>query len=322
MEHLFFHPVIAYPELAFDGDAQSNGLDDWMVTVGEYNKILQSVYETGYILVDMHDIWSESTDASGNPVMVKNTLYVPEGKKPLVLSFDDVNYYPYMLEDGFTYKLIIGDDGLIWTEGKDPQGNEVISQDLDATTILDKFVREHPDFSSLAAAVSSHGILRILGYRTQTEREDTFAAHEANRQKEIEAVKPIIAELKRTGWTFGSHTWGHINLATKSLETVKADTQKWMDEVGSLVGPTNIIFYPHGARPDGDDVKLTGPIFQYLQSQGFQVCLRGDQFTLKSRATPAPLSATGSTRMAPRCGAATRCWVGIRSSMMPVTSLI
>ena len=44
VEHLFFHPVIAYPEQAFDGDHMSNGYDDWMVTVGEYNKILQSVY--------------------------------------------------------------------------------------------------------------------------------------------------------------------------------------------------------------------------------------------------------------------------------------
>lgn len=31
VEHLFFHPVIAYPELAFDGDYQEKGLDDWMV---------------------------------------------------------------------------------------------------------------------------------------------------------------------------------------------------------------------------------------------------------------------------------------------------
>ena len=50
MEHLFFHPVIAYPELAFDGDAQADGLDDYMVTVDEYNKILQSVYDKGYVL--------------------------------------------------------------------------------------------------------------------------------------------------------------------------------------------------------------------------------------------------------------------------------
>lgn len=47
VEHLFFHPIIAYPELAFDGDAQANGLDDFMVTVDEFNKILDSVYEKG-----------------------------------------------------------------------------------------------------------------------------------------------------------------------------------------------------------------------------------------------------------------------------------
>ena len=84
-------------------------------------------------------------------------------------------------------------------------------------------------------------------------------------------MKPIIAELKRTGWTFGSHTWGHINLSNHSVESVKEDTQRWLDEVGSLVGPTTILYYPHGARPDGDDWKTTGPVFQYLQSQGFRV---------------------------------------------------
>ena len=61
VEHLFFHPVVAYPELAFDGDAQANGIDDYMVTVGEYNKILQSVYENNYVLVDITDVWSETT---------------------------------------------------------------------------------------------------------------------------------------------------------------------------------------------------------------------------------------------------------------------
>lgn len=273
VEHLFFHPVVAYPELAFDGDNMSDGIDDWMVTVDEYQKILESLYANDYVLVDINQVWSESTDASGNPVMVRNTLMIPEGKKPLILSFDDVNYYPYMLENGFTYKLIIGDNGQLWSYGKDPTGKEVISQDLDAVTILDKFVRQHPDFSPYGAkgCLSLTGYCGILGYRTMTEKEDTSAAHEENRQKEIEAVKPIIAELKRTGWTFGSHTWGHINLSTKSLEAVQADTEKWFREVGELVGETSVLFYPHGARPDGDDWKTTGPIFQYLQQQGFRI---------------------------------------------------
>ena len=273
VEHLFFHPVVAYPELAFDGDSQANGIDDWMVTVDEYNKILQSVYDNGYILVDINDVWSETTGEDGQPKMVRNTLYLPEGKKPLILSYDDVNYYDYMLKDGFTYKLILGDDGLLWSWGKDPQGNEVVSQDLDALTILDKFVREHPDFSPFGAkgSLSLTGYQGILGYRTNTDTKDWDDAKEANRQREREAVKPIIAELKRTGWTFGSHTWGHINLSNHSVESVKEDTQRWLDEVGSLVGPTTILYYPHGARPDGGDWQQTGPVFQYLQSQGFRV---------------------------------------------------
>jgi len=273
VEHLFFHPVIAYPELAFDGDAQANGLDDYMVTVGEYNKILQSVYDKGYVLVDINSVWSEVTGEDGQPGMVRNTLYLPEGKKPLVLSYDDVNYYPYMLDNGLTWKLIIGDDLKLASWGRDPEGSEVVSRDLDAIPILDKFVEEHPDFSPFGAkgCLSLTGYEGILGYRTQTDTKVWDDVKEAARQKEREAVKPIIEELKRTGWTFGSHTWGHIRLASDNMDRLQADTKRWLDEVGSLVGETTILFYPHGERPDGNDWTLTGPAFQFLHSQGFRV---------------------------------------------------
>lgn len=273
VEHLFFHPVIAYPELAFDGDAQEKGLDDYMVTTGEFTKILESVYEKGYVLVDIADVWSETVNSDGAPVMVKNTLYLPEGKKPLIFSYDDTNYYPYMLDNGFAYKLIIGEDGKIWSWGLDPDRNEVVSRDLDAIPMLDKFVEEHPDFSPFGAkaCLSLTGYEGILGYRTQTDTKEWDDAKEANRQAEREAVKPIIEELRRTGWTFGSHTWGHIRLGSGNLGKIQADTQRWADEVGSLVGPTTILFYPHGERPDGNDWKQTGDAFRYLQEQGFRV---------------------------------------------------
>ena len=284
VEHLFFHPVIAYPQWAFHDcsatEQEKVGLDDWMVTVDEYIKILQSLYDKGYILVAMEDVWSEVTDEAGTR-MVRNTLMLPEGKKPLIISFDDVNYYPYMLEQGFTSKLVVGEDGQIWAECTDPYTKETfLTQDLDATTILDQFVLEHPDFSlnGAKAIFSLTGYYGILGYRTQNDRD--IAADdprrpefEAYRQKEIDAVKPVIERLKETGWTFGSHTWGHINLGseTRTLQSVKNDTERWLDEVGTLVGPTNILFYPHGARPDGNDWHKTGPMFQYLQSMGFRV---------------------------------------------------
>ena len=274
VEHLFIHPVIAYPALAFDGDSQEKGLDDYMITATEYRRILESVYERGYVLVDIADVWSETTDESGKAVMVRNTLYLPEGKKPLILSYDDTNYYEYMLENGFAYKLILDEDRKIASWGRDPQGNEVVSRDLDAIPMLDKFVEEHPDFSPFGAkaCLSVTGYEGLLGYRTQTDHTVEWTDEmEAYRQSEIEAVKPIIAELKRTGWTFGSHTFGHIRLGTLGMEKIQSDTQRWFDEVGSLVGPTNVLFYPHGERPDGDDWQNTGPVFQYLQSQGFRI---------------------------------------------------
>jgi len=274
VEHLFFHPIIAYPELAFDGDAQANGLDDYMVTVDEFNKILDNVYEKGYVLVDIADVWSETTGEDGQPKMVRNTLYLPEGKKPLIFSYDDTNYYPYMLENGFTYKLILGEDGKVTSWGLDPEGNEVVSRGLDAIPRLDEFVEEHPDFSPFGAkaCLSLTGYEGILGYRTATDSTVEWTAElEAARQSEREAVMPIIEELKRTGWTFGSHTWGHIRLGSGNMAKIKSDTEKWFDEVGSLVGETTILFYPHGERPDGGDWKQTGEAFRYLQSQGFRV---------------------------------------------------
>ena len=51
---------------------------------------------------------SEETAEDGSIRMVKNTLLIPEGKRPLVFSYDDVNYYQYMIETGFTHKLILG----------------------------------------------------------------------------------------------------------------------------------------------------------------------------------------------------------------------
>lgn len=287
VEHIFFHPVIAYPEFTFTTstipEAQKKGLDDWMITVEEYIKILESLYAKGYILVPMESVWSEVTDASGQTRMQRNTLMLPEGKKPIIFSYDDVNYYPYMVEGGFMAKLILGEDGDLWAYGTNPfTGEEIITQDLDATTILDKFVREHPDFSLNGAKgiFSLTGYEGILGYRTQNDidiapDDPARPAFEAKRQGEIDAVKPIVERLKATGWTFGCHTWGHIRLSNTDGNAdarMKRDLLRWAEEVGSLVGPTNILFYPHGARPDGDnDVTQTGPQFRWLHEQGYRI---------------------------------------------------
>ena len=273
VEHLFFHEVIAYPQLAFDGDSGQKGYDDYMVTVGEYVKMLESIYDKGYILVDMNDVWSEYTTDSGAGRMKKNTLMIPEGKKPLILSFDDISFYEYMSKDGFMEKLVLGSDGEIWASGFDPSGNPVLTQDMTVVTILDKFVKEHPDFSlnGVKGCIALTGYEGILGYRTHYDSKNDTQEARINRTQEIARVRPVIQKLKDTGWYFATHSYGHINLNNASLSRVTTDAERWLSEVGSLVGETKLFIYPFGSRLDGGDGSKTGPSLQYYVELGFRV---------------------------------------------------
>jgi len=279
VEHIFFHEVIAWPELAFDGSSTQKGYDDNMVTVYEYKKILESLYNNGFILVDMNDVWSEYTNDNGARRMQKNTLMLPEGKKPIVISFDDLSFYSYMAGDGFMEKYIVGDDGDIWAVGLDPSGNRIVSQDLAAVTILDKFVKQNPGFSLGAkGCIALTGYEGILGYRTHFDRNNDTQQAKLERKQEIARVRPVVQRLKETGWYFATHSYGHINLEKASLNGVVNDANRWLDEVGSLVGETKIFIYPFGTRLDGNDVYSTGSAllayidlgFRYFASVGYE----------------------------------------------------
>ena len=276
VEHLFFHEVIAYPEVAFPNQTDANRLDDYMITVHEFNMILKGLHKNNFVLIDMNDVWSEFINDSGNKRMRRNTLMIPEGKKPIVLSFDDLSFYNYMTGDGFMSRYIVGHDGEIWAEGVDPRGNPVVSQDLAAITVLDKFVKENPDFSHNGAkgCLALTGYEGILGYRTQTDKSDNSQEFRLNRMQEVARVKPVVERLHETGWYFASHSWGHIRFSSASLNLVKEDAARWKDEVGSLVGDTVIMIYAHGERLDGNDVwrETAGPALRfYVDDMGFRM---------------------------------------------------
>jgi len=273
VEHLFFHEAIAWPERAFGGHSRQRGYDTNMVTVSEFIAILESLYAKNFILVDMNDVWSEYTEENGSLRMRRNTLMLPEGKRPLVISFDDLSFYGYMQGDGFMDRYIIGDDGDIWAIGVDPSGETVISQDLAVITILDKFVRENPGFSFGGAkgCIALTGYEGILGYRTQFDRNNDTHAARLNRMQEIARVRPVVHRLKETGWYFSTHSYGHIWIDNLPLSTVQNDALRWMDEVGSLVGDTSIFIYPYGARLDNGDVWSTGPALLFYHDLGFRI---------------------------------------------------
>jgi tetratricopeptide (TPR) repeat protein len=271
VQHIFFHPLIVYPELAFDNDRMSEGLNEYFVTVKEFNRMIASLYKNNYILIDIHSIYETAT-VNGKLTVKSKQLWLPRGKKPLILSIDDMNYYYYMIEDGMVYKLIIDDHGNVATYSKDLTGKEVISRDNEIVPILDQFVSKHPDFSYRGAkgVINLTGYQGVLGYRTNELDSPADA-------KEKEGALAVIKRLKETGWSFACHGYGHLNTPAISLDRLVQDTQRWQAEVEPLVGPTDIYVFPFGAKVLPGD-----PKFQYLQQAGFNVfCSVGPREYLK-----------------------------------------
>ena len=81
--HVFFHSLIMDTAKAFDGDSRSGGYNSVMTTKDEFLKILDALYNDGYVLVRIHDIAYETSDENGNPVFTWGNIMLPEGRSLL-----------------------------------------------------------------------------------------------------------------------------------------------------------------------------------------------------------------------------------------------
>ena len=261
IEHLFTHCLIAFPEICYAGNRMTPSLDRDCITPYEFKKVLQSLYINDYILIDANLIAGTTKD--GN-VKLLTPLMLPKGKKPVILSVDDVVYDANKAYTGMVDKLILDNHGNIATYTKLSDGTEVISRDNEVFPILDDFVTEHPDFSfqGVKGTIALTGFQGILGYRTQS-----GGPAGVDRSAEREAAAKVAGALKDDGWNFGSHSYGHSHMDTKmSLASVKNDIKRWHDEVGPIVGDTCLFFYPYG-----ETVKYGDPKYDALYEAGFRL---------------------------------------------------
>ncbi len=256
IEHIFFHPLIAYKELAFDGDYQEKGLDDYFTTIPEFKEVIRQLYENNYVLIDIHLIYNVNEDGT----VSKNTLMLPEGKKPIVISIDDLNFYDYMKEHGMAHGFMIQDDKIV-TYSDRPDGTRDISDDNAIVPILEKFVTEYPDFSFGGARgiIASTGYNGTLGFPTDDLESPDY-------EENFRKAKEIADKLKEMGWLFASHSYGHGWASNQSLEKIKWDNDTWLREVVPIVGETDIYIFPYG-----EIIKTNDPKHQYMVDNGFKM---------------------------------------------------
>lgn len=267
ISHLFFNALIADTARAFDGDSNSAGYNKYNITVSEFNKLLQSLYDQDYVLINVSDIYTLQTQADGSVRYVPNKFYLKRGKKPIILSEDDVAYYEYMLDDGFASKLVQDENGKLINEMVLSDGT-ITTGAFDIVPIVDAFIEEHPDFSYNGAKglLTLTGYEGVFGYRTDDKASATYA-------EDVEAAKKIAEALKADGWEFACHSWGHKDMQAGDAALLKNDTDRWLSEVGSIVGATEIYAFPFGNDIEVGGGIYSGEKYEYLKASGFNVFL-------------------------------------------------
>ena len=216
--------VLTVPHLSFDTlvvNAEAAGSDG--MTVEEFNEILQLLYDNDYILVSVRDLVNTTEQKDGSVSIAAKNLELPEGKKPLVLSQNDVSYPLTLPAGGYASKLLADESGNLVSEYHQPDGTTVTGA-YDVISCLEAFLEEHPDFSWQGARgiIGVTGQSGILGYRTDelfgksAEEGNIYADYGTfDTASETASAQAVLNVLKEKGWEIASQGYSGISYASE-----------------------------------------------------------------------------------------------------------
>ncbi len=274
--NLSFHMLIADPDRAFPDGELGNAYRKNFITTLEFAAILEQLYANDYILVGLDDLYeSKFSVSSGRDVFHEKTLRLPEGKKPIMITEVNANYYYYMVDsdgdnlpdagaDGFASKLCYGSDGFyteyVAADGSVQQGAH------DMVPILEMFISAHPDFSyrGARATIAFGGSDGILGHRTNAKYLDAESL-----QAEKEAAATVTRALKNHGYTLACYSYKNVDYGKYTASQIQADLQKWANEVTPIIGQVDVLAFARDSDI-GDSNPYDSSKFTVLYNAGFR----------------------------------------------------
>lgn len=276
--NLSFQLLIADPQRAFNDPTYKSSFDKNFVTTEEFSKILESLYDNGYILVRLSDL----VEVTAEGYTAKNLL-LPEGKKPLLLTQTNVNYSLYLVDSdgdmvadkngcGFANKLLVDANGNLACEMVDAQGNTVTG-DYDLVPILENFIKAHPDFSyrGAKATLALTGFNGLFGYRTHADAKMKLG-EEAYAQ-EVAGAQKVATALKNAGYDLACYTYSNTAYGSQSLTNLQKDLNNWLSESASILGTLDTFVFAWNSDIASEATPYSGEKFQVLQESGFRYYL-------------------------------------------------
>ncbi len=283
--HLNFPNLIVDTSLAIDGDNSSQTYAQNLITLEEFEAILDQLYQNNFILIDIHDLADEIWDGYGDVQMTKADLILPAGKRPLVLSVENLNYASVLAGDGVATRLVLDESGEVAAVYTDAYGAEQTGA-YDVVPVLEQFISEHPDFSFRGArgVIGLSGRYGAFGYEIADEKkkDDNGNAGEndgggddeeeenvdADKQEIYESNREIVRSIAECllddGWTFASEGYSYTYMSDLPYEDLENDLTWWEDTVGEVVGSSDTLMYPYGSEVDSSSEG-----FAYLLGEGY-----------------------------------------------------
>ncbi len=274
--NLSFHVLIEDMTRALKDAEYGGKYNRNFVTTAEFRKILQQLYDNGYVLVDFDSFVGSATDVNSNQQFQAISMWLPADKKPVMITETMVNYFAYMIDgngdgladaqgDGFAHKLVLDASSNIKAEYINAEGKTMVG-DYDLVPILESFIAQHPDFSYRGArailAVTGHE--GLFGYRCNTD----YISNKSQDyyDQEVAGAKQIAQALQAKGYTIASYTYKNQNYANFNANNITADMAKWNQEVTSIIGPVDTFVFAQ----QGNLTDYTGTSFDVLYKSGFR----------------------------------------------------
>lgn len=291
--NLSFNMLMADPARAFANEEYGSAFRKNYLTLTEFSNILEQLYANGYIMVRPEDFVTTQFNDDGSVVYTAAPIYLPSGKKPVILTQTNVNYDAYLIDSdgdgladaggsGFASKLVTDGTGYVQCEYVDANGQTLYGA-YDLIPILDAFVEEHPDFSYKGAkaviAVSGHE--GVLGYRTNAEAEAVLGVENYN--NEVMQATEVAEALRANGYELACYTYDNTAYGNMNLEEIQTDIGLWTSEVLPIIGESKtMVFAQNSDLSDG--LIYMGDKHNTLQEAGFYYylgfCTDGQPWTI------------------------------------------
>lgn len=262
--HLSVQVLIAEPERAFADKTYGASYKRNFISTREFSNLLQQLYAGGYVLVDMDDMVEYRTDENGQTVLLEKSIMLPQGKKPLMLTQTQVNYYTYMVDPdqdgipdkngaGFASKLIY-ENGKFKNEMVNAAGDTVIGN-FDMVPILEDFLISHPDFSyrGARAILAVTGYNGIFGYRGQA----------------LSDAAPVVTALREHGYLVAYYTYYNSDYSKTSVAKIRDEADRWDQNIVPVLGQTPYMVYALSGDIAKANTTYSGEKFEALQERGF-----------------------------------------------------